>query len=434
MEKTTEQLKARSFYTIITGFFEFNPAFLHWDNLKKEFDIWTSRIKKDDLQSFVSHLNSNYYDNYLSICYPAGTELKTTDTRHLIHLTKRDLIDKTLEFSVNTGNEWVRGHIEWIDLYLFPGGIGIFSAKLGIREPQDLNLSLIAGFIKSIKSPATEIEMNGQKTTMNDFFEKQVLGNLKLEKPLTYYTPGYKTYTIIDFPEQSIQESETDKILYEIGTSSDIGTASGTGLFAPSESYFRKLIQNNKLSVFNNWSALCLFDSFTRIGFGLPDSHKVWEFEYFNIYVVNLYQKAYLYKINSELSDLTTLSKRTESLRNSFVTFVNEFRFNYISYKFLPNLIYEKINSVLEISQEIDHLELKIQKINELAQKKRSTAIGRALNIIVILGFFTVMNNFSSWLEKSGVPSKLLYPYFSLVSLFLFAIVLYIFLFAFKRK
>lgn len=83
-----------------------------------------------------------------------------------------------------------------------------------------------------------------------------------------------------------------DYILYDMGNVSVIGSAKGVGIFAPSESYLKEQLANNKISVFKNWSALALYDTFTRISTDFPDTFKSWEYDYFNLYI-----HMYLFKI-----------------------------------------------------------------------------------------------------------------------------------------
>lgn len=75
-----------------------------------------------------------------------------------------------------------------------------------------------------------------------------------------------------------------------------------------------------------------------------------------------------MYMTNSELSDVTKVDKRTEKIRDRFIEF--NYHHNQISYKFLPDLLQDKMLYSLEIHSEIEKMETKIQRINEQFQEK----------------------------------------------------------------
>ena len=248
---------------------------------------------------------------------------------------------------------------------------------------------------------------------ISQFIEKKILSGFSVNRNWNNYNPLFKSYTIIDL-NNNLKPEHIDNLLYDLGNMSELGSASGKGDYAPSESYFAEQMKNNKISVFRNWSTLCLFDTLTRISFNMKDSFRVWEYDYFNIYINTIYMKSSMYMTNTELSDVTRITRQTSKIKDKFVEFINDYYLSHISYKFLPNLLYNKMMFALEIHTEIEKMETKIQRINEGFQKKRETTLNKALTIIIFLSLFSVIGDLSSWFEELGVKYTWIYPYGSI--------------------
>ena len=133
-----------------------------------------------------------------------------------------------------------------------------------------------------------------------------------------------------------------------------------------------------------------------------------------------------MYITNSELNNVNKLSKKTENLQNKFITFINNYNLSHISYKFLPNLILNKILFALDVDNEIDRMEIKIQRINEVFQKKRDNKLNLVLTVLAIFGVFSVNWDLNQWFEKLGFSQNFLYPIgsFLILSIILFTLVI----------
>lgn len=134
-----------------------------------------------------------------------------------------------------------------------------------------------------------------------------------------------------------------------------------------------------------------------------------WELDYFHIYVHCLYSKFQLYYFNSQVTDLLQLSKQTHNVRDRFVEFVNDYSLPYISYKFLPNLLYTKMSASLEVQKEQDAMERKIGRINEAYQNKKSKQLNSLLLVISVLSLASVLNDVSQWMINMGASELFVY-------------------------
>ena len=430
MESTKKHdITINSFYTIITGIFKFSNKTYLKRGLPKAYSNWKHRINNGDYNSTFEHLNKNYYDSYISNVTPEiWGETKINNSSGLLnHLTKHELIKSPLHFDLNILDTKINGQIPFIDVFLFPNEIGLFSIKFEITAQEQLTIENISEFIRNIRQPESVISIAGRELNITELIETEILAGLPVNRDWNSYNPLFKSYTIIDM-DNNEQSVDIDNRLYDLGNMSELGSASGQGVYAPSESYFAEQMENNKISVFKNWSALCLFDTFTRISFNMKDNFRVWEYDYFNIYINTLYIKSFMYLTNTELSDVTKVTRQTSEIKDKFVEFINDYYLSHISYKFLPNLLYNKMIHALEIHTEIEKMETKIQRINETFQKRRDLTLNKALAIIIFLSLFSVIFDLSSWLEELGVKTIWIYPYGSIsILLAIIAVLIVIF-------
>ena len=206
---------------------------------------------------------------------------------------------------------------------------------------------------------------------------------------------------------------------------SPLGTSKGGKLLSPSKTYFETQMTENLVTVFDNWSALSLFDTFTRVSNKFQDEYRSWEYNYFNIYIHCLYSKFFLYLTSTKLSDITIVNKETAAIRDEFLEFINDELHSHISYKFLPNLLTEKLQNSLGIDKEVENMETKVQRINEHFQEKRENTLNIVISIIAFLSVFSSLYDFSEWMIKIGYPENYMFPYTSIFTgISIFSIIL----------
>jgi len=422
-------IKINYFYTIITGIFKYSKNALIEGKLPSGYCNWKHRINMGDYEKTFEHLDKNYYDSYIINMYPEIKQKSDTfkPTIFLNHLTKKELIEAPLPYSINITDSEINGVIPYIDIFLFPNEIGLFSIKFEITDKEKLTIESISAFTKMIRQPDTVICIADREMDITQFIETEILPGLPVKRDWNSYNPLFKSYSIIDL-KNNLESKHVDNLLYDLGNMSELGAASGKGAYAPSKSYLAEQMKNNKMSVFRNWSILCLFDTFTRISFNMKDSFRVWEYDYFSIYINTIYMKSFMYLTNTELSDVTRITRQTSEIKDKFVEFINDYYLSHISYKFLPNLLYNKMMYALEIHTEIEKMETKIKRINESFQKKREVTLNKALTIIIFLSLFSVIWDLSSWFEELGVKYAWIYPYGS-ISIFLLIIAVLIVIF-----
>lgn len=290
------------------------------------------------------------------------------------------------------------------ELFLFPGGIGMFAL---ILEPKEHTLEYISDLINKARNFDSKV-LTSQSITFDKWISKELLCGIPLtgdKLELDEFSGSkFKVYTVIDMPAPS--ESflyNRDHLLYEIGTSSPLGVVRTDHRLSPSDSYYEELMEN-KVSAFRNYEGLALLDSFTVIGQGNYTSfsdesesyvqYHQWNRVYFGIYIYNLFIRYSLFKYNSKYL-LDPLKYRAE-----FQDFINLYNFNHISFNFLPNLIFERIRNALRIEEEVIVFEKRLSGLATSIQEVQEKRQALLLTIISVISTFEAMDVIGSNLYK----------------------------------
>ncbi len=419
-----------SFYTIISGLFIYKDDNVDRNKLETNYMPWQNRIFDGNYKDTFNYLKANYYNNYLNNIFPEINEpnrLKRKEYDLLDHCTYKDCIDNKIAYSdieMSLYNKpSIFFNISHVDLYLFPHNIGIFSIKVNLNEKNN-SLENVSDFTNKVRLLNSVIKFNdGQELSIKQLVENRFLQGILLEKDWADYNPQLKSYIQLDLKEHQSEE-ERNQLLYDLGNISPLGSAAGRGGLAPSKEYYKSQLDENRISVFNNWSALALFDTFTRVSSQFPDRFHSWEYDYFNVYIHTLYSKFFMYLTSSKLSDVTIINKETSIIRDEFIEFINDELHSHVSYKFLPNLMIKKLHHSLGIETEVKQMEIKVLRINEYLQEKRDKTLNIAISVIAVLSVFSSLYDFSEWGVANGYPKSWMFPYTSIsISIIVFAVI-----------
>ena len=402
-------------------------------------------VKKFENANYISEVidkKNGFIKNYW---YPEFRDIyffKAEDSSStILHKT----FNKELTFVVRTNKDktekqCIQATVGEIELFLFPNNLHFFSIELTIDSKL---LSSYSDLLFCTRNFHAEINDNGNDFIWVNWIEDQILEGIKISTDLTaskvkvdeYSGSKFKLFSVIDL-EDDIDYKTRTELIYDMGSVAKIGTAGGNEAYSPSASYFEKLMKN-KISVFNNYDILPLFDTFTVLGKGLLDGDKksphttTWSQLYFRIFIHNLVIKFNLFRFNSEMIDDSV------KVRDQFEAFLNAYNVSHISYNFLPNLIYQEHRNTLDIEPELKKFQDRINRISQAIQEQKQS---RSNLLLGIVGVFTsissvgpilsVINNFQ---QKSGINQIGFYILTSLI-IILAAIPLFIFMFPDKAK
>ena len=417
--------QASTYLMIFTGVFEFNDKIIA--TLKK------SGYRKEDAEpSTKIFFKDSYYPEF----------------RKIMFLPENDDVDariykKPFQLPISLGKE-VKGEIKFFqntlhecELFLFPNGIGMFALHFFSTEP--CSMESISDFSFLGKNFNTPYKINDETGQWIQYIEDEILAGIKIRgnhiKVDDYSGSKLKTYLVVE-TEKEISQQEKEHLLYDLGCSVPIGSGAGKTSFTPSADYYQTILQN-KISAFNNWEGLALFDSLTFIGNNILNKEQTsfknatYKQTYFRIFIFNLFLKFSLYRYNSEFQeDSVSIQTRLEK-------FINNYNISYMSFNFLPNLIFHKHRQALDTEAEIAKFRDRLARIAtsvQEEQQKGSNILLTAVSFITTLGsapvFFSYAEKINNFL---GLPPILFYILLAIL-LLLLGIPVLIFLFPEKWK
>jgi hypothetical protein len=366
---------------------EFNPTAIPVSNyILKITGVfnYTSAFEKNAIQSGYHFLEytANEVNTYKDFFYPDFRKhfFSNHKSRHQI-LLKSDFENTLL--SLGTERKSIGISIAEARLDLFDDGFGLFTIDIKIEKEQ-LNLSDF--------SDASYFTRNFETPLINSSYEKwhQYIDNEILLGAITrgesikvddYSGTKYKLYMIVDSPEQ-VTVDQRDNLLIDLATISQVGATGSDNSNSLDPYYYKKLLEKNAIAVYGNWKGIALLDTFTVFGSGIlsQDWQKnTYSKTYYTIYLYCLFVKYSLFKFNYEIADLD------EDRRTTFQQFMSKYYYNYISYNFLPTELFTKIKFGLDIDNERNLLNQKIELVGKQIQEEQQDRTNKILGIVTVL-------------------------------------------------
>jgi len=439
-------------FVMLCGYFSYDPRLQESagrERLLASYRPWYERQDAEARKRYYGYLAGYYYPNFLKVAFPeCGDVLEGREGpgpgAPLLHLTLRDALPVRASIAVS-GRPARAVAFDWADLYLYPEGIGVFAVKTRLLAEADAggkpDMAALSDYLYLLRSDAAELDAGGWKGTVAAFIQGRVMKAPTAGSPWLLFGGGgadasashafhSKLKTLIaaetDLDVSTEEGGELEEnLLFELGTGSRLGTIRENGHFAPSRDYYRRIVETGKISVFNNWSCLSLFDTFTVL-LNKPQSSSFstldnFENIYLSLYVHAVFLKLALYRLNTQIAELSPSDKRNKAARDRFLGIKNLFFMSHVSNNFLPNEMHRRLSESLEIESEIGQLEEKIEKINDGIEERSAQVMNRFLAFMAFVAPFSAMWDFTEWSNKIfGLDRS--YPVFSLlvfVALFL---------------
>lgn len=420
--------------TIFSGVTEYDDRILEGNHITENgFDKWEVHDNPfDDLsENVIRNFNNFYYESFINSIFP---NFKNSGKKYF----DKDLAEKTKRYTkkINSGIVIIQTsgeetfeypiHIEYLDLYIFPENIAIYSFKCDLSNQTFDQLTFIINQIRNTG-------LNGPLQFLADQLKFLDGGaNSTMQAMGISFGNKLKAYSLIEH-NLNLQKENEFKLLYDLSTCSPIGSASGNIKdFQPSDEYLELLKEHNLISIFDNWSALCLFDTFTALFKPKALKKFVWENAYFNlIFLHSLYVKHYLFRINKKFF-LEGSDK--QELEEEFYRFDKYFNLKQISFNFLPQIIYNKVRGGFEIDEELEQLKDSIERANAKDKSKRDKRINDVLTVIALLTVFSIIWDVSEWINKLFYGNDKTYNLLSGILTGVVIIVLIVFLMKNYRK
>ena len=360
------------------------------------------RILKTEAEKLM--LEKFYYPEFVNFCCLDEASSSGEGIDHYVFPLD---INVTLDLS---NEKQYTLFVENIELFILPYNLLIFAIRVKqdgseldditksisiLRNISDYKENLLLSSWKNVLAPIKEIYKSNTSSNYNDdtfsYFNLMEYGN-KL-----------KLFQILEIESIKQSEQEQDNLLFELGTLTPINSCGTNSFFSPSSEYFDKIMKNNKISVFNNWKGLSLFDTFTILSYStnsyLRDN---WTNYYFSmIYVHSLFLKFYLFQMNMLFRKKNS---KISSLECEFREFERRCCFHKISYNFLPLEFYRSLDVGLEINEERQKLYHKLEQEKNIQEKEGDRKMNSLLFYLTCLTIFSTIWDFSCLFNQ-------VYPY-----------------------
>lgn len=425
------------------------------DSIVKIIGIFESENKKNELHKLLE--NNQFKNNpikdgadntHKNLWYPEFRNMFVLEKGYNASKIYHKEINKELTFYVRQNQEtkiktYLNATVINVELFTFKEGLHFFSIEVSIKQNELMHFSDLTFIINKFNS---KVIINAIETPWVNWIETNCLAGIKIAstekqdvKVDDYSGSKFKLFTVLDLAE-SIDAITRDELLYDIGCGAKIGSAGGIEYFSPSQDYYISLLKN-KISVFNNYTVLPLFDSVTAIGYKIIDGNfdspirKTWSQSYFRIVLYNLFIKYNLFRYNSELQEDSTTDE--VELRDKFESFLNTYNFSHISYNFLPNLIFQNHRESLDIENELKLFQTRIIRISESIkeeQQKRSNALLGIVGVFTSIGAVQPIYEFVEHSRETLNISAILFYCLVGIILILLAIPVLVYLFPQKYK
>jgi hypothetical protein len=393
------------------GLFPYEKTFSQIATSQKEFS------PSDFYDMNKKYVDQKYYANWIHSFFKKSTG--NNEHRHFKLKKSSPLFEKELQLEVDDKKKSIGLNVREVNVFFFEANLGMFVIKIDLLESH-FNWQDIVAFGSTFRQ--STINKKYQETSLSvDLIEEYITPKFHSDaQAWRKYNPLLKSAVFIDIDKQPDKES-MDKLLYQIGTYSM--SFGNNDIFEPDTKYLQNLINENGISIFKNWKALCLYDSICRIAVNLnkKDKYKLWENEYILIYIYVLYARYFLHYTNNQLTILFENSKLVERERDNFFKFKNEFNHTKISYKFLPNVIYKKLKKTLDIDEEVNLIEEKLTRVNILNQEKYQSRINRILFLLTLLTLISVAYDggqlLGSWKWSQSLIISLIIGFISVITI-----------------
>lgn len=411
---------------------------------KKHAKLAKDFIKEGFELENLSDSTRKFYKDYW---YPEFRDLlffkeKETSSKILKKTFNQSLTFVKNKDKANNPITTVDAEIRSVELILFPNDLHFFSIEL---KPKENNIQQIADLIFCAREFNKELLDQPELNWVN-WIEKNCLNGIQItsnDVNDVVHTDGFsgskfKLYTLVDFKEtEALKDPQVrDELLYDLGCVSPMNTAGGDYPFTPSESYFEELL-SDKISVFNNYTVLPLFDTFTVVGYNLLNfddygtKRSSWTQTYFRIYLYNLFIKYNLFRYNLDMEHDSV------KVRDEFESFLNTYNLSHISYNFLPNLIFHQHRKSLQIDEELEKFQERINRISQAIQEEQQKRSNLLLGIVGAMTSISSVKPILDILENTRTQINLNgYLFYSLAGIIALtaAIPLLAYLFPEKKK
>lgn len=383
------------------------------EKLEKNDDGTCTKFKPGDIT--YQDLCNMYYESFVDSLVSVKDRVTSAPYNNTAHYVL-DINKKCKLHSGRLSNGVWNFTVLKLHLFFFPYKICLFAIEIEGQENSVANDLTFAHFcLREVNNYVGWVEKDGPNNTKYKKWQVKLNAPEYLEtiEPLIELCPCYdkyeNKYSVLTLTGNKLKvfqiilsDNTKEDFLFELGSLISIGCVSHYDNFnSPSEEYYNKLMSENKISVYRNWKALALFDTFTVL-FDSCDKSVLypWTNYYFRlIYIHSLFQKTMLFVVNKKFRS-GEQTEECQILLHDMKEQEHWYAFSNISYNFLPQLIYKFIDNGLEICDERESLRKYIEQESERQDKQNEFWIGKLVFYITLITILSALYDGSSLLKE----------------------------------
>lgn len=336
-----------------------------------------------------------------------------------------------LEFSLEEDASVFPVRVKWIDLVLSTQGVGFLLINVGLDEeaPTVKRLNDMHYYLRTIQPPSLgwrlaewgiELPSGPMRLESRDLVDFLLQGCTAGGdghiRPLAEFAPGARRYTASQegqvygevfrlFSYVCLGESAParasaaiegfDKpeirILYELATCTNCSEPE----YIPHPDYLRRLLQHSQIALWKNWQGLALHDNVVFLGLA-PDRfttgalpHNV-EHDYFNLYLLVLFQKIRLSMMFGELirreANLPRNLKEARRLWDAFIRFENHYWFSEVTRKPQGIELYHRFQEGVQVRPLYEEMRVEVRQLRDHYEQRIARHVNSLLNFLTFVG------------------------------------------------
>lgn len=326
-------------------------------------DFWTPCMYSEkDIKAWKGY----YFPEFVDLC--------AYQTKVYTHV-----YDKEIQVTLRDGSvrEAVLADLK---VYLYPFGIVMYSICLRQEDVLMDDTYQVLMALRMIVSVTGESDFEKLAVAPLDALKTEAGADRLMESG-----NKYKIFRVVVADQDPVDASEFDRLLFSAGTMTKYDE---NDAWSFSKEYFEKIISKARLSVFKNWSALSLLDTFTILAFRPKEFMlRSWEYDFFGkLYLYSLFRKFFLFRLNDRFREDRL---RIGGLKKALERFESEYSFPMVSFNFLPELVVKSMEDGLDIDDEKEKISIMVT--NERDRKEAET--NDRMNIfLIVISFLTLFS------------------------------------------
>lgn len=275
----------------------------------------------------------------------------------------------------------VKVSVGGVVLYLSPFGIVQFSIETDIEGADHAAMVTTLQALRNNCSYGTDTLGGWLDTVIKPLVDVLAVatGGCRDYNLLTEGGNKLKLFQIVEAEGLADMESDMrDTVLYSLGCLTPPPTQPESG------SYYERTMEAGRIAVFQDWSALALFDSFTMLSAPLPDFRRnIWAVDYFSmIYIYSLYRQAFLYRYSAMFRAPKCDIRQLEA---DILLFDRRYRYSRFSYNFLPLEIARAMERALELEEATNALHDMVTQASAVYDKESDSRMNTVLTGLTVI-------------------------------------------------